>query len=129
MFHLKFDTQGKYDMAWHECDHVIDYGYFSTQEKAEEYINKILQVFDSYDKKYRMLSDELNKLNEELEDSEKDERQYAYDNFIIPLRDKMNKVKVSDEFKEREDYIITEIKESDLDKEPNLDMSVYIYGL
>lgn len=117
LFKLNFNTGQTYENAWHEIDWDIDYGYFSTREKAEEYIESIFMVFVALDEQRKYILSKLELVRAaymRIEDAE--ERMQFYETHMVPISISIEQTKVKGEFRERKFYIITEITKDDIDK-------------
>ena len=136
MFRLEFDTKGVYEGAWHECDWKICFGYFSTYEMAELYIEGIFKTFEDLDDKYdfydKIRSDAMNEFNDEvgidISITERIKRNRIYETIIKPADEEKAKFNVRREFKVKDHYKIIEIKPSDIDNVFNGDFKKFVSG-
>lgn len=132
MFKLDFNTGNTYEGAWHESDWNFHLGYFTTREKAEEYIESIFEVFKPIDAEYNRLCNEISAVHDKYPTGHERQamplgkREAIYDNEIKPLRRERDRFDIREELKHRRFYIITEITEKMLDKSFDGDIINYV---
>lgn len=116
MYILTFDTEGQYDMAWHETDWCFELGYFSTEQLAEKYIEACLSWVDGYHAKQASLKSKIREHQGKIKNLGNEGRRSYYNKFIAPLNREVSENHVPSEWACKEHYKIKKIEQKEFDK-------------